>query len=240
MKALIIADLHLKPKMFDQAHKLLEKGVADVAVCLGDLVDDWGEEFNLPLYARTMQRAIKFHKAHPDTLWCLGNHDAGYYWPSLGKRESGHSKFVEGEMRTWLDEFKRAGIEQKLYIKIDNCIFSHAGVNARWMGRHLTETMPMAGEPLTEVEEAGLWEEYSPLWWRPQPEWGGDPDEAWEKDKYLQVVGHSPMECPTQQGSILSCDVFSTYRDGAPYGNERYTIVDTKTKEWHTIGREDF
>lgn len=238
MLCVILPDVHLKPRMFDEAHKLLEKGMADVAVCLGDLVDDWGEEFNLPLYARTMQRAIKFHKDHPDTLWALGNHDAGYYWPSLGKRESGHSKFAEGEMLTWLDEFERVGIEQKLYIKIDNCIFSHAGVNARWMGRHLTETMPKAGEPLTEVEEAGLWEEDSPIWWRPQTEYGGNPDEAWEPNKFLQVVGHSPVKTPTQEGSILSCDVFSTYRNGAPYGDQSFVVVDTVTKEWEKVKYE--
>lgn len=239
MRCVIIADVHLKPKMFDEAHKLLEVGVADVAVCLGDLVDDWGEEFNLPLYARTMQKVLEFNRDHPDTLWCLGNHDWGYYRPEFGKRESGHSKFVEGEMRTWLGEFRRKGIEQKLCIKIDNCIFSHAGVNKNWVERHLDAPLIPEGESVLDVDKEALWEEDSPIWWRPQLEYGGDTDEAWGKDKYLQVVGHSPMECPTQQGSILSCDVFSTYRDGAPYGNERYTVVDTKTKEWSTIGREE-
>ena len=236
MKVLVIPDIHLKPKIFDQAHKLLEKGVAERAVVLGDLVDDWGEEFNLPLYARTMHKALEFNRDHPDTLWCLGNHDWGYYHPEFGKRESGHSRFVEGEMASWLRQFKRSGIEQKLYIKLDNCLFSHAGVNTGWMMRHLTETLSKVWDPINEVEESSIWEEDSPIWWRPQTEYGGSPEDAWEG--CLQVVGHSPVKTPTQEYNILSCDTFSTYRNGAPYGDQSFVVVDTITKKWEKVKNE--
>lgn len=234
MRCVIIPDVHLKPKIFDQAHKLLEAGVADRAVVLGDLVDDWGEEFNLPLYARTMQKVLEFNRDHSDTLWCMGNHDWGYYNPDFGKRESGHSRFVEGEMRTWLDEFLRQGIDQRRYIIIDNCIFSHAGLNKNWLAkkRKAYREADLESNEVFRIKYRMLWEENSPIWWRPQKEYGGDPDEAWEKDKFLQVVGHSPVKTPIQEGSILSCDVFSTYRNGAPYGDQKWVVVDTETKEW--------
>lgn len=240
MRCVIVPDVHLKPRMFDEAHKLLEKGLADRAVVLGDLVDDWGEEYNVALYRRTMEKAIEFQKAHPDTVWCMGNHDYSYWHPEYGHRESGHSKIAEADMKELLDEFYKWGGRPEIIIQIGNCIFSHAGVNENWIKRHLGAPLISGKVPVLDAGGEALWEQDSPIWWRPQPEYDGDPDEAWEKDKYLQVVGHSPMKCPTQQGSILSCDVFSTYRNGAPYGNERYTIVDTETKEWHIIGREDF
>lgn len=239
-KVLVIPDVHLKPIMFARAEVLLDAGVADFAVQLGDLTDDWGEEFNLPLYSKTMRAALDFHRKYPSTKWLLSNHDWGYYKPKFGKRESGHSQFAEVEMLTWLDEFKRAGIEQKPCITIDNCIFSHAGVNKNWVERHLDAPLIPEGDPVLETGGEALWEEDSPLWWRPQTEYGGDPDEAWEKDKYLQVVGHSPVKTPTQEGSILSCDVFSAYRNGAPYGDQKWVVVDTKTKEWEAKKLEDW
>ena len=33
------------------------------------------------------------------------------------------------------------------------------------------------------------------------------------EDGLLQVVGHTPVEKIYQSGNVISCDVFSTYRD---------------------------
>lgn len=237
---LIVADTHLKPKMFDQASQLLKAGVADMAVSLGDLVDDWGEEYNVALYRRTMEKAIEFQKAHLDTVWCMGNHDYSYWYPEFGHRESGHSRIAETDMKELLDEFYKWGGYPEIIVQIGNCIFSHAGVNENWVERYLAAPLIPGVAPVLDVGGEALWEQDSPLWWRPQREYGGDPDEAWEKDKFLQVVGHSPMKTPTQEGSILSCDVFSTYRNGAPYGDQKWVVVDTETKKWEAKSLEDW
>lgn len=42
MKVLVIPDCHLKPWMFAQADTIMKKGIADKAVCLMDLADDFG------------------------------------------------------------------------------------------------------------------------------------------------------------------------------------------------------
>ena len=42
MKVLVIPDCHLKPWMFAQADAIVKKGIADKAVCLMDLADDFG------------------------------------------------------------------------------------------------------------------------------------------------------------------------------------------------------
>ena len=49
-KAFVIPDIHLKPWIFDRAEEEFPKGEYDKIVCLGDLVDDWGQETNLDLY----------------------------------------------------------------------------------------------------------------------------------------------------------------------------------------------
>ena len=68
MKVLVIPDVHLKPWMFDRATEIMKSGVAEKAVCLMDIPDDWGQEYNLGLYEDTFDAAIRFQKAYPDVL----------------------------------------------------------------------------------------------------------------------------------------------------------------------------
>lgn len=86
MKVLVIPDCHLKPWMFAQANTIIKKGIADKAVCLMDLADDFGVHDDAQ-YLETYETAIAFAKEHPDTLWCYGNHDLSYIW---GKPETGY------------------------------------------------------------------------------------------------------------------------------------------------------
>ena len=67
MKILVIPDVHLKPFIFDMAEEILGREKVDNCVVLGDLVDDWGQQLNVDLYSKTLDRAIRFAKDHPDT-----------------------------------------------------------------------------------------------------------------------------------------------------------------------------
>lgn len=49
MKILVIPDVHLKPQMFKQATALMHQGIADRAVCLMDIPDDWDKQYNVGL-----------------------------------------------------------------------------------------------------------------------------------------------------------------------------------------------
>ena len=51
MKILVIPDVHLKPQMFKQATALMHQGIADRAVCLMDIPDDWDKQYNVGLYS---------------------------------------------------------------------------------------------------------------------------------------------------------------------------------------------
>ena len=60
MKVLVIPDVHLKPWMFEQAAVLMRAKKADRAVCLMDIPDDWGKEYDIALYEQTYDAAIDF------------------------------------------------------------------------------------------------------------------------------------------------------------------------------------
>ena len=84
-----------------------------------------------------------------------------------------------------------------------------------------------------------MWNDDSPIWTRPQGQDKVsklDRVHLYKPDKYFQVVGHTPMEMPTQEGNLLTLDTFSTYSDGTPYGNEELVIFDTETHKYVTIG----
>ena len=72
-----------------------------------------------------------------------------------------------------------------------------------------------------------LWNDLSPIWYRPQYYKG----KMYKPRKLLQVVGHTPVESITKKGNLISCDVFSTYRDGKPIGTQEFLLLDTVSWE---------
>ncbi|MBQ3663647.1 MAG: hypothetical protein II914_05875 [Clostridia bacterium] len=233
MRVLVIPDVHLKPKMFIRACGLMQNGVADRAVCLMDIADDWWQEFNLGLYERAYDAAIEFAKRFPDTLWCYGNHDVCYLWD---RRETGYSARAAGTVRRKLAELRRAlpNYGQLAYLhRIGNCLFSHAGLADRFVRRHVcadavedTERVIMT---VNGLEADPMWELDSPIWYRPQYDGGSG---LYKKDKIIQVVGHTPVPELKAENGLMSCDVFSTDRNGNPVGTQEFLLLDTDTAEY--------
>ena len=129
MKVLVIPDVHLKPKMLYRASAIMHQGIADRAVCLMDIADDWGQEYNVDLYVETYDAAIFFAKEYPETLWCYGNHDLSYVWYMP---ETGYSSMAMSTVQRKLIDLKVALPENnpiKYVQRIDNVIFSHGGVS---------------------------------------------------------------------------------------------------------------
>ena len=54
-------------------------------------------------------------------------------------------------------------------------------------------------------------------------------------NKVFQVVGHTPVRSPLLEGNLLTLDTFSTYRDGSPYGDQRFVWIDTVKKTWEYV-----
>ena len=172
MKILVIPDVHLKPFMFDQAAQLLKKGEADRAVCLMDIADDWGKQYEIYLYVQTYDAAIRFAKEFPDTLWCYGNHDLSYPWQC---KESGYSPIAPRVVCEKLEELRKALPDegQMAYLqRADNVLFSHGGLADAFVRKYVPSKqyndVDAVLETVNGFERWIMWQDMSPIWLRPQ------------------------------------------------------------------------
>ena len=235
MKVLVIPDVHLKPWMFIQADRLLKKGLAEQAVCLMDIPDDWHKQFDLEAYEQTFDAAVRFAKIYPETLWCYGNHDLSYPWDRM---ESGYSSMAAYTAEKKLKELEASLPENNpiRYVqRIDQVLFSHGGLMDYFVELHVDqEKWDDVDYVLKVVNSLGpdeMWKNESPIWCRPQD---GKP-RMYQKDRYLQVVGHAPVGEITRVENVISCDVFSTFPDGRPIGTQEFLLLDTLTWEYEGI-----
>ena len=235
MKVLVIPDIHLKPWIFDSSENILKSGQADRAVCLMDMPDDWNMEFQTARYKETFDRAIAFAASCPDTLWCYGNHDVSYLW---GKLESGYSVYAERTVITKLQELEnslRDPSQINIMHRIDRVLFSHGGLSTEYvewldedlMDAHIDDVIAAANA----ASHDDLWNDESPLWLRPQ----NKTRKTFRSDTYKQVVGHTPVKKIFEKDSIISTDVFSTYRDGTQIGESAMIVIDSETGEYKKI-----
>lgn len=240
MKVLVIPDVHLKYWMFNRAAEIMRTGAADTAVCLMDIPDDWNAEYDRQLYVDTFDAAIAFQKEFPGTLWCYGNHDVSYLWELL---ESGYSKMCASTVREKLDELtKQIPDEQLAFVhRIDNVLFLHGGLNKYFISKYFTadeaEDIDTVVSKINTFGVDEMWEdpsmtEFSPIWHRPH---NYPDDKMYKADSLLQVVGHTPVSEITRDRNVITCDVFSTYRSGAPIGTQEFLLIDTATWEYSGI-----
>lgn len=114
-------------------------------------------------------------------------------------------------------------------------LFSHGGLTAdflRWLNKDLLDAD--IEEVIAAVNDAPydyLWNDESPLWFRPQYE----TREIFRADIYKQVVGHTPVERIFEKDGIISTDVFSTYRDGRQIGESAMIVIDSETGKYEKI-----
>ena len=233
--AFVLPDVHLKPWMLDKASKLIEAGDYDKIVMLGDLVDDWNQEKNLELYRETFDKIYEFIERYPETLYCFGNHDVSYLFHAF---ESGYSSYASDIVIEGINKIIYSLPEDNsAYIhRIDNVLFSHAGLTERFVRRCFGGCGRMEIDELLEqinrLSKKKIWRDDSPIWARPQLD-----DRRLYPIDMMQVVGHTPVECPQldRKGKLLTLDNFSTYSNGEPIGDQKFVWVDTITEEYHVI-----
>lgn len=238
MKVLVIPDCHLKPWMFAQADAIMKKGIAEKAVCLMDLADDFGVHDDAQ-YLETYEAAITFAREYPETLWCYGNHDLSYIW---GKPETGYHPEKRGLVCQEIKKLTKTlpKKSQLAYIhKIDKTLFMHGGLaNLFVQLRVAPQNRKNVLAVIKAINQMGcetMWAADSPIWYRPQLSPNQNAKRLYHGGKYLQVVGHTPVKEVYLEDGVLSCDTFSTYRDGTPYGSQAFCIVDTITLEFETV-----
>ena len=235
MKILVIPDVHLKPWMFDRASEILNSGAAKKAVCLMDIPDDWGQEYNLGLYEETFDAAIRFQKEFPETLWCYGNHDLSYEWLQY---ESGFSSVAIPVVQKKLSELRRElpDRSQMAYIhRIDDVLFLHGGLTHAFVKYYANDVdyddTDAVIEKINLLGRNEMWDDASPLWFRPQ----FYNEKMYKEEDLLHVVGHTPVMQIDRLGNMLSCDLFSTYSTSDPIGTQEYLLIDTVTWEYEGI-----
>ena len=235
MIILVIPDVHLKPWMFDRASEIIGSKVAEKAVCLMDIPDNWGKDHDLGLYEETFDAAIRFQKAFPDTLWCYGNHDLSYEWLQY---ESGFSAKAIPVVIKKLSELRRELPDrtQMAYIhRIDDVLFLHGGLTHAFVKYYASDVdYDDADAVIEEINSLGrteMWDDASPIWFRPQ----FYKEKMYKEKELLQIVGHTPVKFIEQSGNVVSCDLFSTYRTGDLIGTEEFLLIDTETREYAGI-----
>lgn len=235
MKVLVIPDIHLKPQLFDYAEKIMNDCKADITVCLMDIADDWNKEYQVQCYRETYDRAIKYAKSFSNTLWCYGNHDISYIW---GKLESGYSPYAENTVISKIEELKKSLTNEnqlKFIHRIDNVLFSHGGLSKEYVDRfyyYLREDdIDSIISSINNARDDYLWNNESPLWLRPQYE----ERTAFRKEKYTQVVGHTPVNKIFEKDGFISTDVFSIYRDGTQIGENSMLIIDSISGRYEAV-----
>ncbi|MBQ3796960.1 MAG: metallophosphoesterase [Butyrivibrio sp.] len=232
-RVLVIPDVHLKPWIFDEAEKVDKNSYEDIVV-LGDLVDDWGKGNDLDAYEETLKRAAEFGKEHGESLWCYGNHDVSYLWDAM---ESGYSVQARITVIEGITKLERILEDRYKFVhRIDNVLFSHAGVTETFVlhscGYHVKEIEDILAK-INRMGKQELWRDSSPIWARPQ----ADFYRMFRDDLFYQVVGHTPVEEPLDVCGVLTLDLFSTYSNGDPYGNQKLYIVDTMTRKFVEANR---
>ncbi len=235
MRVLVIPDIHLKEWLFDRADDIMRAGKADRTVCLMDIADDWGMELENDRYKATYDRAIKFSKDYPDTLWCYGNHDVSYPW---GKLETGYSPYAEQTVISKLEELETSLLDRTqiaIMHRIDNVLFSHGGLATEFV-YSFDKRLIDAGidDVIRAVNNAPydvMWDNISPLWLRPQDYYY----DIFRNDTYKQVVGHTPVETIYEKDGVVSTDVFSTYPDGRQIGESAMIVIESETGIYEKI-----
>ncbi|MEE8717157.1 MAG: hypothetical protein SOI26_09425 [Coriobacteriales bacterium] len=180
---------------------MLERGVADGAVCLGDLPDDWGRGYDMQLYEQTYDAAIAFARRHPSMRWWWGNHDLSYWWQ---KAEGGFSVHASDTVRAKLWELQRSlGDDSPITCvqRVGNAAFSHAGVSEEFVRGRVR-----ALDPVVDVDDVDaviratnrlgareMWDDGTPIWLR-----SGECDRLCREGSLLHVVGHTSVERPTE------------------------------------------
>ena len=195
---------------------------------MGDLVDDFNQQFNNAAYEGIFRTVLEFDEKHPNTLWCYGNHDISYIW---GKLETGYSPYQERTVINGMRILKEAfGDRLNFAHVIGNCLFSHGGVTWDFLDYLRSRGFKIRGiksvedvkEIINQCSVIELWRDESSLWARPTEHSGY---RIFNEYDILQVTGHTPVKKAYRNESILFCDTFSTYADGTPYGDRSFQIV---------------
>ena len=175
-------------------------------VCLMDIPDDWRQEFNLDLYVQTFQTCDAAIQFAKDFPETLWCYGNHDTCYLWNQRETGYLKIALWTVCEKLRKLQEALLDEK------QLTFLYRIDNVLFCHGGLTDKFVR---------------QYVPAKY-----YGG---KMYKPRKLLQVVGHTPVETIMKKGNLISCDVFSTYRDGKPIGTQEFLVLDTDNWEYKGI-----
>jgi hypothetical protein len=193
-KVLAIGDIHTKIWVIEKVVKVIKN--YDKIIFCGDFADDFSASPQNTLDTWKCLKDLQDNNRGKVEL-VAGNHDYIYVndTPSLQSdyNPTTHVLIDAPENKN----LKKLLTDLPIDIEVDCVTYSHAGIASEWSGAE---------------DVAGLWNDTSPLWARPNTN-------ITYKNK-PQVFGHTPSDtCYEVKRGVWCIDTFSTMPDGTPIGD---------------------
>ena len=182
-------------------------------------------------FLKTLQVDIENNKIIP----ILANHSYGY-WINGG--HTGYQKEAQEIVKSWLELNKD---KIKLIYKIENYLFSHAGICNEWLQDFLQTTYTIELNDNLINKANNLWlnsdenahknllykNQLSPIWLRPT----NTRLYLTYPRHFIQIIGHTPVETikmlPWDDSKIYFGDTHSLYSDLTNIGDKSYLLINT-------------
>lgn len=237
-KTLVFGDIHLDTTIIPRVERLFIEGNYDRLVFLGDEMDSFHLDYKNAAVVLSQLRTLKdkHNKHHRKFIWIAGNHTMSYL---TDFHCSGFDRSLFNQVHDELLELHRGGYIDPFY-RYHGVLFSHAGFTNNWIRqvdapdkeRKLKVLLNMWFDGdfslFNQVGFARGGVGFTPsCMWADKTELLRDPLQSppgkyKKRSVWKQVVGHTPVqEIESYIGDHLwFCDTFSTYRDGAPIGDQ--------------------
>lgn len=237
-KILIIPDIHHHERLFKIWDKYEKK--VDKIVLLGDFFDDFEvDDYDMQAYVDVYESIMK--RLTDKVSICIGNHEMSYVW---NRPVTGNSSLFFSAIREFAAKLYTGSYA---VLKIDNCIFSHAGVEKDWFIRYYgKQNLSNLDQIMNKIKDDfwfghdkiyQFWDaDGNPLWSRPKLDSEVIEDEKKEKpnmynaeqymrfDNCWQFAGHTPMKniLRDSEQRIMFLDVFSALHQSYDHRLKRW------------------
>lgn len=230
MKTLILGDIHGR----DIWEDIFNKELPDKVVFMGDYFDSFDVAGVLQI--DNFKKIIKFKEDNPqvDIIMLFGNHDHHYMYDSP---YSGYQYNFAPQIRMLLKDNLH---HLRLAYKLDDLLFSHAGISPVWCDdkldkwskstlvnqiNELYHTNPEAFNfQHTSFDPYGNSVDQTPIWIRPSALMMSNKGDDGLKNHFIQIVGHTQVK-----------DIFDSFTASEKAMGSRYYLVDNLEKGGYVI-----
>ena len=84
-----------------------------IELCLMDIPDDWGKEYDIALYEQTCRCSLLFRRTNLDMpdIGVMGNHDLSYLWQSYRREYRFNGSIMNAEKIIGISGMHLSGVQ---------------------------------------------------------------------------------------------------------------------------------